>query len=165
MDVKISREFKGYINTVKFDDRHIFNLTNVALDAIVYNFGEVFTDEFISDLSIAIRKCLYKEDGYLIGKLEYQLIEYIQKANSFEEIAFKIIYFDEVNEEIKRGTYRKEITKKTMDDLSVEDVVSLLTEQPELIEKIIEKMENDFLAVSKNTEECKKKVDKIMFLF
>ena len=104
MDVKISREFKGYINTVKFDDRNIFNLTKEALNSIVYNFGEVFTDEFIFDLSIAIGKCLYKEDGYPINKLDYELIEYIQKANSFEEIAFKIIYFDEVNEEIKRGT-------------------------------------------------------------
>ena len=165
MDVKISREFKGYINTVKFDDRNIFNLTKEALNSIVYNFGEVFTDEFIFDLSIAIGKCLYKEDGYPINKLDYELIEYIQKANSFEEIAFKIIYFDEVNEEIKRGTYRKEITKKTMDDLSVEDVVSMLTEQPELIEKINEKMENDFLAVSKNREECKKRLTKSCFCF
>lgn len=72
METKVTREFQGYINSIEFNDSYIFNTTREALEEIVSIFGEVFTDEFISDLGQAIKRCMY----YLCSCLKFRTKKY-----------------------------------------------------------------------------------------
>ena len=116
MEVKVTREFQGYINSIKFNDRLLFNIVQSILDEIEFAFGKVFTDEFISDFALAISKCIYKIDNCCFSKLERELRENVTTANSFENIVFTPAYFDyyEFNDAMKQGVYSKK--RKPIED-------------------------------------------------
>lgn len=120
MKVKVTREFQGYINSIEFNDRHLFNIVQAILDEIEFAFGEVFTDEFISDFALGVHRCMYKLDNVCFDKLERELRRNVTKANSFEEIVFTPVYIEdsEFNEELKRGAYSKK-KKQTEDTTNV----------------------------------------------
>ena len=144
MEVKIEREFKGHINSVKFYNPHIFDTTRTILDEIVHKFGEVFTDAFISEFSTAVGRHIYKTDRFYLSDFVDELKKNVARADSFEKIVFNSIYFDEVNDEIQRGIYSKEVSKKEMFNLSEEETIHLLTQfiinHPELINDMVKRL-------------------------
>lgn len=104
----IKHEFEGYINNVLFNDAQNYYATEYILTTIEAKFDEIYTDEFVSDLSDAITHCAYKTFEFSMSDFEEEMIENIFGAKSFEDIQFSPVYFNqELNQNLKQGKYTK----------------------------------------------------------
>lgn len=104
----IKHEFEGYINNILFDNEQIYYAAEYLLTTIEAKFDEIYTDEFVSDLSDAIARCAYKTFEFSMSDFEEEMIENIFGAKSFEDIQFSPMYFNqELNQNLKQGKYTK----------------------------------------------------------
>lgn len=89
MKSEILQRFQGRINTIMFDDEMNYNSTGYILDNIEEKFGEIYTDEFIAELSYAIERVSIKCDDFALSDLENSLVNAIEDAEKFEDIKFE----------------------------------------------------------------------------
>lgn len=89
MKSEILQPFKGRINTVIIDTEMVYWSTYYILDKIEEKFGEIYTDEFISELSYAIERVSIKSEDFTLSELERVLAKAIEDAEKFEDIEFE----------------------------------------------------------------------------
>lgn len=89
MQSEILQPFKGRINTVIIDTEAVYCSTNYILNTIENKFGEIYTDEFISELSYAIERVSIKSEDFALSKLERALVNAIEDVEKFEDIEFE----------------------------------------------------------------------------
>lgn len=108
MKSEILQNFKAVINTIVFTDEMNYTSTEYILDKIEEKFGEIYTDEFIEELSYAIERVSVKCDDFAYSELEWELVKSIDKADTFEEINFSYPYIpSDLNERIAAGEFTK----------------------------------------------------------
>lgn len=108
MKSEILQNFKGIINTVIFDDEMNYRSTEYILNKIEKNFGEIYTDEFISELSYAIERVSVKCDDFAYSELEWDMVNAIDDAEKFEEIVFNHPYIPrDLTEDLAAGKFTK----------------------------------------------------------
>ena len=95
--------------TVEFDDKGLFTSTEYILQTIEEKFGEVYNVEFVEDLKQAIETYTVKQEDFCAAYMERELVNAIEKAESFEDIQFNefalYIFSYYLNEKIKDGSY------------------------------------------------------------
>lgn len=108
MKSEILQRFQGRINTIMFDDEMNYNTTGYILDNIEEKFGEIYTDEFIAELSYAIERVSLKCDDFAYNDLENSLTDAIELADKFEDIYFDYYYIPkDLNERLAAGEFTK----------------------------------------------------------
>lgn len=108
MKSEIIQYFKAKINTVEFDDEMNYNSTGYILSKIEEKFGEVYTDEFISELSYAIERVSIKSEDFAYSELEWDMVRAINNAEKFETIYFYDPYIPkDLNERLATGEFTK----------------------------------------------------------
>ena len=106
---------KKYIKTKqqKFEGnlKDSYFVTHFILSLIEEKFGEIYNNNFVIDLTLAIaRYSFYNTSNDSINKLKEKLLEEIENAESFETIPFSP--FKSTTEYFKRRLEDKEYTKK-----------------------------------------------------
>ena len=108
MKSEIIQYFKAKINTVEFNDEMNYHSTEYILSKIEEKFGEVYTDEFISELSYAIERVSIKSEDFAYSELERDLVSDIYAAEKFETIYFYDPYIpQDLNERLAAGEFTK----------------------------------------------------------
>ncbi len=108
MESYILQKFIGKINTIVINDEMVYYSMNYILNQIEEKFGEVYTDEFISELSYAIERVSIKCENFAFSDLENSLADNIEIAEKFEDIEFKYPYIpSDLNEKIAAGEFTK----------------------------------------------------------
>ena len=108
MYIRTLQQFKGFINSVEFNDKGAFCSTEYILEQIEEKFGDVYNDDFIKDLKGAIETYTMKVDDFCAAQMERDLVSAITKAKSFDDILFKeYIFSDYLNHKIMDGSYLK----------------------------------------------------------
>ena len=108
MKLEIIQYFKAKINTVTFNDEMNYYTTVYVLNIIEEKFGEIYTDEFISELAYAIERVSLKCDEFSYTELENALVYDINLADKFENIYFDCYYIPkDLNERLAAGEFTK----------------------------------------------------------
>lgn len=108
MYIKTLQQFKGFINSVEFDDKGAFCSTEYILEKIEEKFGDVYNDDFIKDLKEAIETYTMKAEDFCAARMEREFVYVIEDADSFEEIFFtEYVFSDYLNHKIMDGSYLK----------------------------------------------------------
>lgn len=108
MKSEILQRFQGRINTIMFDDEMTYRTTGYILDNIEEKFGEIYTDEYISELSYAIERVSIKCEDFTLSDLENSLVNAIELADKFEDIYFDYYYIpQDLNERLAAGEFTK----------------------------------------------------------
>lgn len=104
---EVLQSFKARINSVEFDDYQLYMTTDRILEEIDDKFGTIYTDEFIKDLADVIQLYFFKVDKLIISELEWNMLNDIEDAETFQDIQFSDYYVNHINEQIKNGSYLK----------------------------------------------------------
>lgn len=107
MESEVLQSFKARINSVEFDDYQLYMTTDRILKEIDDKFGTIYTDEFIKDLADVIQLYFFKVDKLIISELEWNMLNDIEDAETFQDIQFSDYYVNHINEQIKDGSYLK----------------------------------------------------------
>lgn len=107
MKSEVLQSFKARINSVEFDDYQLYMTTDRILEEIDDKFGTIYTDEFIKDLADVIQLYFFKVDKFIISELEWNMLNDIEDAETFQNIQFSDYYINHINEQIKDGSYLK----------------------------------------------------------
>ena len=107
MESLVLQSFKARINSVKFDDYQLYMTTDRILEEIDDKFGTIYTDEFIKDLADVIQLYFFKVDKLIISELEWNMLNDIEDAETFQDIQFSDYYINHINDQIKDGSYLK----------------------------------------------------------
>lgn len=108
MEFEILQPFKGRINTVIIDTEVVYWSTHYVLDRIEEKFGEIYTDEFIAELSWTIERVSIKCEDFAFSDLENSLENAVELADKFEDIYFDYYYIpSDLNERIAAGEFTK----------------------------------------------------------
>ena len=107
MKSEVLQSFKARINSVEFDDYQLYMTTDRILEEIDDKFGTIYTDEFIKDLADVIQLYFFKVDKLIISELEWNMLNDIEDAETFQDIQFSDYYVNHINEQIKNGSYLK----------------------------------------------------------
>lgn len=110
MQINKISTFHGEINGVQFFNEQVFDVTLFILNEINSKFGEIYSYQFIEDISYCIAKNLtkFKEDMTSV-KLYNNMLKFINKTEDFNDLNFDIYYFGLVNTRILDKYY---LTKK-----------------------------------------------------
>ena len=107
MESQVIQKFKARINSIEFNDYQLYTTTEFILEKINEAFGEIYTDEFIKDLAYVIQRYFVKIDDLIISELEWNMYKDIEKTENFKDLEFKDYYINEINDQIKDGSYLK----------------------------------------------------------
>ena len=108
MESYVLQKFIGTINTIVINDEMVYCSTNYVLRKIEEKFGEIYTDEFIAELSWAIERVSIKCEDFAFSDLENSLENAIELADKFEDIYFDYYYIpSDLNERIAAGEFTK----------------------------------------------------------
>lgn len=108
MQSEIIQRFQGRINTIMFDDEMNYYTTGYILNNIEEKFGEIYTDEFISELSRAIERVSIKCEDFTLSDLENSLTNAIELADKFDDIYFDYYYIpSDLNERLAAGEFTR----------------------------------------------------------
>ena len=104
----VLQKFIGTINTIVINDEMVYCSTNYVLNEIEKKFGEIYTDEFISELSYAIERISIKCENFAFSDLENSLTNNIETAEKFEDIKFEYPYIpSDLNERLAASEFTK----------------------------------------------------------
>ena len=81
------RDFNGNINGVVFDDQILYYVVKRFLTEFENKFGEIYNDDFVSDLAFYIHEN-YKWGTSEIFKAQEIILQDLKKANYFFELVF-----------------------------------------------------------------------------
>lgn len=108
MQSKILQEFRAEINTIIFDDKMTYRTIKDILEKIEEKFGEIYTNEFILELSYAIEEIPINSDQISYSELEWDIINSIEEADEFEDIRFEYFFpLADLNDRISAGKFTK----------------------------------------------------------
>ena len=108
MQSKILQEFRAEINTIAFNNEMTYRTTKDILEKIEEKFGEIYTDEFILELTYAVEEIPIKSDRISYSELEWDIINSIEEANKFEDILFEYFFsLADLNERLAAGEFTK----------------------------------------------------------
>lgn len=107
MESQVIQKFKARINSIEFNDYQLYTTTEFILEKINEAFGEIYTDEFIKDLAYVIQRYFVKIDDLIISELEWNMSKDIENTENFKDLEFKDYYINEINDQIKDGSYLK----------------------------------------------------------
>lgn len=124
MDVEILSTFNARINSVEFSDEKNFNSTKILLGHVESKFGEVYNDDFVSDLAQFIEDDCLEINNYASSEYEYDPRWDIYHAETFEELRFNSNRASELNAKLESGAY----SSKRDDLLDIIDGLSSLDE-------------------------------------
>lgn len=124
MDVEILSTFTARINSVEFSDEKNFNSTKILLGHVESKFGEVYNDDFISDLAQFIEDADLEINNYASSEYSYDPRWDVYHAESFEELRFNSNQASELNAKLESGAYNS----KRDDLLDIIDGLSSLDE-------------------------------------
>lgn len=124
MDVEILSTFNARINSVEFNDEKNFNSTKILLGHIESQFGEVYNDDFVSDLAQFIEDAGLEINNYASSEYEYDPRWDVYHAKTFEELRFNSNQASELNAKLESGAY----SLKHDDILDIIDGLSSLDE-------------------------------------
>jgi hypothetical protein len=105
----VVQSFKGYLNSVEFDNEAVFR----SVEAVLYEIDNEFEDislknTFIEDLRNAVNT-VYSKSNWKIDEIEDCLTDCVARAESFSELKLKVDYyenvFETINNNIKNGSY------------------------------------------------------------
>lgn len=85
MDVEILSTFNARINSVEFSDEKNFNSTKILLGHIESQFGEVYNDDFVSDLAQFIEDAGLEINNYASSEYEYDPRWDVYHTESFDK--------------------------------------------------------------------------------
>ena len=105
MDVEILSTFNARINSVEFDDENNFNSTKILLGHVESKFGEVYNNDFVSDLAQFIEDADLEINNYASSEYEYDPRWDIYHAKTFEELRFNSNRASELNAKLESGAY------------------------------------------------------------
>ena len=108
MDVEILSTFTARINSVEFRDEKTFNSTKILLGHVESKFGEVYNDDFVSDLAQFIEDDCLEINNYARSEYEYDPRWDIYHAETFEELRFNSNRASELNAKLESGAYNIE---------------------------------------------------------
>lgn len=108
MDVEILSTFNARINSVEFGDEKNFNSTKILLGHVESKFGEVYNDDFVSDLAQFIEDTGLEINNYASSEYEYDPRWDIYHAKTFEELRFNSNQASELNAKLESGAYNIE---------------------------------------------------------
>lgn len=124
MDVEILSTFNARINSVEFNDEKNFNSTKILLGHIESQFGEVYNDDFVSDLAQFIEDAGLEINNYASSEYEYDPRWDVYHTKTFEELRFNSNQASELNAKLESGAY----SLKHDDILDIIDGLSSLDE-------------------------------------
>lgn len=124
MDVEILSTFNARINSVEFNDEKNFNSTKILLGHIESQCGEVYNDDFVSDLAQFIEDAGLEINNYASSEYEYDPRWDVYHAKTFEELRFNSNQASELNAKLESGAY----SLKHDDILDIIDGLSSLDE-------------------------------------
>lgn len=124
MDVEILSTFNARINSVEFNDEKNFNSTKILLGHIESQFGEVYNDDFVSDLAQFIEDAGLEINNYASSEYGYDPRWDVYHTESFEKLRFNSNRASELNAKLESGTY----SSKRDDLLDIIDGLSSLNE-------------------------------------
>lgn len=111
MNGKVESEFKGYINTIKFDNQKVFSLIIFILIKIENKFGEVYTDEFIDDLQKEfniLENILSNDPLFNTITIFNEIASNVNNASKFEQLYLTACpFFESIGNRLKKGYYTK----------------------------------------------------------
>lgn len=104
------QEFIGKINGVEIRNEGNYNSMCFIMDNLSMNFEKTeVTEEFVKELSEAIRELWLGNDMLEMSEIEKEFYECIDTADNFSEIEFGIYgedyYLEEINKKIKNNRY------------------------------------------------------------
>ena len=108
MDVEILSTFNARINSVEFSDEKNFNSTKIMLGHIESQFGEVYNDDFVSDLAQFIEDAGLEINNYASSEYEYDPRWDVYHTESFEKLRFNSNQASELNAKLESGAYNIE---------------------------------------------------------
>lgn len=108
MDVEILSTFNARINSVEFSDEKNFNSTKILLGHIESQFGEVYNDDFVSDLAQFIEDAGLEINNYASSEYEYDPRWDVYHIESFEKLRFNSNQASELNAKLESGAYNIE---------------------------------------------------------
>ena len=108
MDVEILSTFNARINSVEFSDEKNFNSTKILLGHIESQFGEVYNDDFVSDLAQFIEDAGLEINNYASSEYEYDPRWDVYHTESFEKLRFNSNQASELNAKLESGAYNIE---------------------------------------------------------
>ena len=108
MDVEILSTFNARINSVEFNDEKTFNSTKILLGHIESQFGEVYNDDFVSDLAQFIEDAGLEINNYASSEYEYDPRWDVYHTESFEKLRFNSNQASELNAKLESGAYNVE---------------------------------------------------------
>lgn len=124
MDAEILSTFTARINSVEFSDEKNFNSTKILLGHIESQFGEVYNNDFVSDLAQFIEDAGLEINNYASSEYGYDPRWDVYHAESFEKLRFNSRQASELNAKIESGAYNS----KCDDLLDIIDGLSSLDE-------------------------------------
>ena len=108
MDAEILSTFTARINSVKFSDEKNFNSTKILLGHIESQFGEVYNDNFVSDLAQFIEDADLEINNYASSEYGYDPRWDVYHTESFEKLRFNSNQASELNAKLESGAYKVE---------------------------------------------------------
>ena len=108
MDVEILRTFNAKINSVEFGDEKNFNSTKILLGHVESKFGEVYNDDFVSDLAQFIEDTGLEINNYASSEYGYDPRWDVYHTESFEKLRFNSNQASELNAKLESGAYNIE---------------------------------------------------------
>lgn len=111
-DFKMISDFKGEIFGVATDNQAVF-ISMSFLHDVMLERPDIFDDkinigELVIDLMEVFERLLYKTE-LSDTEIENELLNCIERADSFSELRFEVFYcdyyFSDINEKIKNGGY------------------------------------------------------------
>lgn len=108
MDVEILSTFNARINSVEFGDEKNFNSTKILLGHVESKFGEVYNDDFVSDLAQFIEDTGLEINNYASSEYEYDPRWDVYHTESFEKLRFNSNQASELNAKLESGAYNVE---------------------------------------------------------
>lgn len=111
MKTNIESKFKGYINSIEFDNQKVFGTLTYILIKIENKFGEIYNDKFIEDLRNEfniLEEIMSHEDIYNINIILNEISVNINNTTKFEELKLtKSPFFKYIEDHLSEGYYTK----------------------------------------------------------
>lgn len=98
------RDFNGNINGVIFDDQILYYVVKEFLTEFENKFGEIYNDDFVSDLAFYIHEN-YKWGTSEIFKAQEIILQDLKKANYFFELVFTFKGAEDMNRNLDWYNY------------------------------------------------------------
>ena len=104
MRITDKKDFNAVINGVVFDDQILYSVVKNFLTEFENKFGEIYSDDFVSDLAFYIHEN-YTWGTSKIFEAQEIILQDLKKANYFFELVFTFEGAEDINFNLDRCNY------------------------------------------------------------